>query len=70
MAPSMRRLSRISAPIVHLLSTSTEALLKLLGAQTTNEPGITEDEIKALFRQGTDSGVFEEVEHDMVQRVS
>ena len=69
MAPSMRRLSRISAPIVHLLSTSTEALLKLLGAQTTNEPDITEDEIKALFRQGTDSGVFEEVEHDMVQRV-
>lgn len=69
MAPSMRWLSRVSAPVVHLLSQSTEALLRLLGVSTSSEPDITEDEIKALFRQGTDSGVFEEVEHDMVQRV-
>jgi putative hemolysin len=69
MAPSMRWLSRVSAPAVHLLSATTDALLKLLGVPTTSQPDITEDEIKALFRQGTDSGVFEEVEHDMVQRV-
>ena len=69
MAPSMRWLSRVSAPVVHLLSTATEGLLRLLGVPSNSEPDITEDEIKALFRQGTDSGVFEEVEHDMVQRV-
>jgi putative hemolysin len=69
MAPSMRLLSRISAPAVHLLSTTTDALLKLLGVPASSEPNITEDEIKALFRQGTDSGVFEELEHEMVQRV-
>jgi putative hemolysin len=69
MAPSMRLLSRISAPVVHLLSTTTDALLKLLGVPASSEPDITEDEIKALFRQGTDSGVFEELEHEMVQRV-
>jgi putative hemolysin len=55
--------------LVHLLSNSTEALMKLLGVSTTSEPDITEDEIKAMIRQGADSGVFEEVEHDMVQRV-
>lgn len=69
MAPSMRWLSRASGPLVHLLSHSTEALLKLLGVSSSSEPDITEDEIKAMIRQGADSGVFEEVEHDMVQRV-
>jgi putative hemolysin len=69
MAPSMRWLSRASGPVVHLLSHSTEALLKLLGVSSSSEPDITEDEIKAMIRQGADSGVFEEVEHDMVQRV-
>ncbi|MCX5926852.1 MAG: hemolysin family protein [Cyanobium sp. LacPavin_0920_WC12_MAG_63_22] len=68
-APSMRWLSRVSGPVVHLLSNSTEALMKLLGVSITSEPDITEDEIKAIIRQGADSGVFEEVEHDMVQRV-
>ena len=69
MAPSMRWLSRLGAPVVHLLSQSTDLLLRLLGVPTTSEPDITEDEIKAMIRQGADSGVFEEVEHDMVQRV-
>ena len=69
MAPSMRWLSRVSAPVVHLLSQSTDVLLRLIGVPTSNEPDITEDEIKAMIRQGADSGVFEEVEHDMVQRV-
>ncbi len=69
MAPTMRWLSRASAPVVHLLSHSTDVLLKLMGVSTSNEPDITEDEIKAMIRQGADSGVFEEVEHDMVQRV-
>lgn len=68
-APSMRWLARVGAPVVNILSSSTETLVKLLGVPTTNQPEITEDEIKALFRQGTDSGVFEEVEHDIVQRV-
>jgi len=69
MAPTMRWLSQLSAPLVQLLSTSTEGLLRLLGVPAMGQPEITEDEIRALFRQGTDSGVFEEVEHDMVQRV-
>lgn len=69
MAPTMRWLSRMSAPVVQLLGHSTDALLRLLGVSSNNEPDITEDEIKAMIRQGADSGVFEEVEHDMVQRV-
>ncbi|MCX5931760.1 MAG: hemolysin family protein [Cyanobacteria bacterium] len=68
-APAMRTLSRMSAPAVHLLGISTDALLRLLNVDPSAEPDITEEEIKALIRQGADSGVFEESEHDMVQRV-
>jgi putative hemolysin len=68
-APTMRALSRMSAPAVHLLGISTDALLRLLNVDPSAEPDITEEEIKALIRQGADSGVFEESEHDMVQRV-
>ncbi|MGB7563235.1 MAG: hemolysin family protein, partial [Prochlorococcaceae cyanobacterium] len=68
-APFMRALSRLSAPVVKLLGASTDALLKFLNVAASDEPDITEEEIKALIRQGADSGVFEESEHDMVQRV-
>lgn len=68
-ASPMRTLAQLSAPLVHLLSTSTDALLKLLGIQATNEPDITEEEIKVLIRQGAESGMFEEAEQEMVERV-
>jgi putative hemolysin len=68
-APAMRALSRLSAPAVHLLGASTDALLRLLNVPASHEPDITEEEIKALIRQGADTGVFEASEHDMVQRV-
>ena len=68
-APAMRTLSRLSAPAVHLLGASTDALLKLLNVSASNEPNITEEEIKALIREGADTGVFEPSEHEMAQRV-
>jgi putative hemolysin len=37
--------------------------------RASSEPELTEEEIKALIRQGAASGVFEEAEHAMVQRV-
>jgi putative hemolysin len=66
----MRRLAKITSPIVHLLSASTEMVLKLLRVDTSNsEPLVTEDEIKVLIRQGTEAGMFEVAEQDMVERV-
>jgi putative hemolysin len=52
-----------------MLGASTDALLRLLNVPASHEPDITEEEIKALIRQGADTGVFEPSEHDMVQRV-
>ncbi|MGL5940430.1 MAG: hemolysin family protein [Waterburya sp.] len=68
-AKPMRFLSRLAAPLVHLLSISMELLLKLLGIKDSEEPFVTEEEIKVLIRQGAESGMFEESEQEMVERV-
>jgi putative hemolysin len=69
-AKPMQFLSAVASPIVHLLSTSTETIVRLLGVeQATSEPLVTEEEIKVLVRQGAEAGMFEVAEQDMVERV-
>lgn len=68
-AGPMRSLAIVTDPVVKLLTASTNALLKLLGIQASNEPAVTEEEIKVLIEQGTQSGMFEEAEQEMVSRV-
>ncbi|NJN38785.1 MAG: HlyC/CorC family transporter [Acaryochloridaceae cyanobacterium CSU_3_4] len=65
----LRLLAIVTAPVVKLLSVSTEGLLKLLNIQASNEPAITEEEINVLIEQGTQAGMFEESEQEMVSRV-
>ncbi|NJL89378.1 MAG: HlyC/CorC family transporter [Coleofasciculaceae cyanobacterium SM2_1_6] len=65
----MQTLARIASPIVHLLSISTELILRLMGVQPSQEPEVTEEEIKVLIEQGTEAGTFEQAEQDMLQRV-
>lgn len=66
----MRWLAAIASPVVHLLSASTEMVLRLFGLESaTTEPLVTEEEIKVLIRQGAEAGMFEEAEQDMVERV-
>jgi putative hemolysin len=57
------------SPIVRFLSFSTETVLRLLGVKISEEPPVTEEEIQLLIDQGTQAGVFEEAEHDMVEGV-
>lgn len=65
----MRMLAKIAAPVVVLLSASTDFIVSLLGIKPSEEPDITEDEIKVLIEQGTEAGTFEAAEQDMVERV-
>jgi putative hemolysin len=65
----MRTLSRIAKPFVHVLSGTTEAIVRLLGIQLSTEPAVTEEEFHVLLEQGTEAGVFEEAEQDMVESV-
>lgn len=68
-AKPMNLLSKLGSPIVHLLSISTDLILNLLGSQVPNEPQVTQEEIKMLIEQGTQSGIVEEAEQDIVDRV-
>lgn len=68
-ASPMNFLSNMTTPIVSILSYSTEGLLKVLGVKPSDEPPITEEEIKVLIEQGTEAGMFEEAEQEIVSRV-
>ncbi|WGV24444.1 hemolysin family protein [Halotia branconii] len=65
----MRALATLASPAVHLLSTSTDVIVLMLGITPSTEPQVTEEEIKILIEQGTEAGTFEEAEQDMVERV-
>ena len=65
----MRFLARIGLPIVWFLRVSTEIVGKLVGAGKANENAVTEEEVKAMIAEGTESGVFEEKEREMIEGV-
>ncbi len=65
----MRMLSNVAYPVVHLLTNSTEVVLKVLGVGAPSEPQVTEEEIKLLLRQGTEEGTFDAEEQTIVERV-
>jgi putative hemolysin len=68
-APTMLFISRIATPLVRLLSGTTEGLLRLFGIKSSKEPGVTEEEVRVMIDEGTQGGVFEEEQQDMVERV-
>jgi len=69
MALPLLWLTKLSAPLLRMLNFSTEAICRLFGKPASDEPPVTEEEIKILVRQGTEAGVFEEAEQDMVEAV-
>ncbi|WP_431860294.1 hemolysin family protein [Azospirillum sp.] len=68
-ARPMQGLSRVALPLAWLLGASTEALLKLLRLPTTREQTVTEEEVKTLIAEGTQSGVFDPAERQMIEGV-
>jgi len=69
MALPMSFLSKIASPINAFLGWSTELGLKLLGIKVSDEPDISEEEIRMMLIEGTEVGVFGESEHDMMEGV-
>lgn len=68
-AQPMNMLSMITGPLVKLLTTSTNVVVRLLGVQKSDEPPITEEEIRILLEEGTQAGVFRTTEQDMVESI-
>lgn len=62
-------LSTLFSPLVKLMSGATELILAMFGIKHSDEPPITEEELQVLIDQGTQAGIFEESEQDMVEGV-
>ncbi len=61
-------LSRITKPFVLALSVSTESILKLFGNTNQGEE-VTEDDIHALVKEGSESGAIERGEQEMIRNI-
>ena len=68
-ARPMFLLSKLALPFVWLLSKSTSFVIKVTGIKANEENKVTEEEIKAIVKEGFDGGEVQEVEQDIVERV-
>jgi len=62
-------LAIIAHPFVRLLSKSTDALLKMMGMSQIVGRSLTEEEIHAMLEEGSEAGIIEQHEHNMVRNV-
>ncbi|WP_442920696.1 hemolysin family protein [Massilia sp. DD77] len=67
-AQPLRVLSALMAPFVKVLSLSTEAIVRMLGIRDGKDETPTEEDIAGMIKEGTDAGVFEKTEYDIVSR--
>jgi len=62
--------SKVASPFIKLLSISTNGFLHLIGMKTENlEEAITEEEIKAMLETGSQAGVFNDIEKEMINSI-
>jgi putative hemolysin len=62
-------MAAISRPLVWLLDQSSTAVLRLFGLHRAPRQTVTEEELKALLIEGTQAGVLETEERDMIERL-
>jgi putative hemolysin len=68
-AVPMKVVSIVTAPFIWLLTTSTDFILNILKIKPTADGKVTEEEIKAIIKEGTEGGEVQEIEQDIVERV-
>ena len=68
-ARPMTIIARVGSPLVWLLRVSTEGILRLLRVPLSPNNAVTEEEVKTMIAEGTEGGVFHEMERDMIDGV-
>jgi putative hemolysin len=68
-APPMAVLAKITSPVVCLLNASTKILMRILRVKPSSDPPVTEEEVRIMIAQGTQVGIFEPIEEEMVGQV-
>ncbi len=69
MAMPMRIIAVIMAPFIWLLTLTTDLFMKILKIRPSSESKVTEEEIKAIIKEGMEHGNVQEIEQDIVNRV-
>ena len=62
-------ISVIAAPFIWLLTITSDIIIKLFRIKPTTGSKITEEEIKAIIKEGTKGGAIQEIEQSIVERV-
>lgn len=68
-APLMRGLAIVTYPFVWFLSVSTKLFLKVFMIKDRNEPPVTEDELKYMIETGSQHGIIEKQESEIMHSV-
>jgi putative hemolysin len=68
-AVPMKMVSVVTMPFIWLLTKSTDFILDILKIKPTADGKVTEEEIKAIIKEGTEGGEVQEIEQDIVERV-
>ena len=68
-AGPMKNFARFTHPIVWLLNKTSNLFFKLFNIRRTKDDTVTEEEIKAIITEGTESGSIEEEEKEMIERI-
>ncbi len=65
----MKWFSIIAHPLIWLLTKPGELIIRFLNIKPSADSKITEDEIRAIIKEGTEEGEIQEIEQDIVERV-
>ena len=68
-ARPMQWLALGTRPFVMLLTVSTNAILRILRVREVDQAGVTQEEIQSMLEEGSEAGVIEPQQHDMVRNV-
>lgn len=69
LSPFMKVVSILTSPFVWLLSTSNDALSKLFRVHAPKRNRISEEEIKSIIREGTNTGEVQDIEQQIIEKV-
>ncbi|MBP7239384.1 MAG: HlyC/CorC family transporter [Saprospiraceae bacterium] len=69
MALPMKIIATITAPFIWLLTATTDLILKVFQIKKSGASKVTEEEIKAIVKEGMEDGEIQEIEQDIVNRV-
>lgn len=65
----MKYFAIFAYPLIWILSKPGEAIIRLLNIVPSADSKVTEDEIKAIIKVGTEVGEVQEIEQDIMERV-